>query len=818
MRTNQKKLIFGLLVLLCMLSVQMVTPCLLLAANNMSLTASPASVTADGFTPSLITATVDNSGTPDPGVGLKFTTSLGRFSSGGNTIDTFSNGTGISVVALTSPNVGIATVTCETTTGPFISRTVYVNFSAPIPSPTPAPTPVLTSFVLSADPAAVPAYDPSLTVATFQFSSISAQLYNQNGTPLALPDVSVVFTTTPAGLAHFSNKLTTITVSTDGSGKATALLYSPVVGTAAVNAIINNGFSTITTNPVFVNFIGPGTTAFIVLAANPISDIKADNLSPSTITATLYDIYGRTVNSGVKVTFTTTFGKFTNNDVSIDAYTNSLGVATVSLSSGSIGIAQVSASSNGVTRYVNISFIGSGPTADILLTANPASNPADNQSVSTITATLFDGFGKAETSGIKVTFKTSLGKFTNNDVSIDAYTNSLGVATVSLSSGSIGIAQVSASSNGVIRYINVSFTGVGPPAFISLSAAPNWIPADGYTFTAITATILDSAGKPVAKGTAVKFTTTLGVFGNGQSNYLAATPDDTGTLTVHLRATSSVSTGFAVITVTSGNATQSFTVGIVQLEYGTGLNNDMAHADKICFNNVYLGQLFSPYEEDWYTFTVTTPSRIGINFITTAIPKIAGDCKTSTTVGTYRVDIRDSDNKILTSNPNVDCSLDNGIWETAVAPGTYYIVVRCPRLPDNSHYLSDKYYLAVFDNFYIPCGDRNNQVNSASLSLEDSVYNLHVPISGPTPPYLWADLQYDPISATNLIRVTNFGFIANLNDYRSCNLSTLSPVGGNYVLHIPVLIFEGVSYRLDLTYVPTSDGQIWFMLSGVWPN
>ncbi len=43
MRTNQKKLTNGLLVLLCMLSVQMVTPRLLLAANNMSLTASPAS-------------------------------------------------------------------------------------------------------------------------------------------------------------------------------------------------------------------------------------------------------------------------------------------------------------------------------------------------------------------------------------------------------------------------------------------------------------------------------------------------------------------------------------------------------------------------------------------------------------------------------------------------------------------------------------------------------------------------------------------------------------------------------------------------------
>ena len=40
----------------------------------------------------------------------------------------------------------------------------------------------------------------------------------------------------------------------------------------------------------------------------------------------------------------------------------------------------------------------------------------------------------------------------------------------------------------------------------------------------------------------------------------------------------------------------------------------------------------------------------------------------------------------------------------------------------------------------------------------------------------------------------------------------------NYILHIPELIFNGISYRVDLTYVPTTDGLIWFMLSGIWAN
>jgi hypothetical protein len=705
---NQKKLINGLLVLLCILFVLVLGPRLLMAANNMSLIASPTSVTADGFTPSLITATVDNSGTPELGVGLTYTTSLGRFSSGGTSIDTFSDGTGKSVVALTSLNVGIATVTCTTTTGPVIVRTVYVNFSAiPQPTPTPAP-PYFQSFVLSADPPAVPAYDPSVSVADFKFSTISAQLYDQYGAPLALPGVSVIFTTTPAGLAHFSNKLTTITVSTDGSGKATALLYSPVVGTAAVNAKIG----VLTTNPVFVNFIGPGPTAFIVITANPMSDNPADNVSFSTITATLYDIYGRAVNSGIKVIFKTTLGKFSNNDISIDAYTDSKGIATAYVSSGSIGTAQISASSNGVTSYVNVSFIG-----------------------------------------------------------------------------------------------------VGPPAFISLNAAPNWIPADGYSYTAITAVILDSTAQPVAPGTLVTFSTTLGVFINGKSTYQTVTPDDKGTVTAYLRSSSTISSGTAVISCTAGSVTQTLTVGIVRLEYETEPNNDMAHADAICFDNVFLSQLFNPYEEDWYTFTILQPTRISINFITTAIPAIAGDCATSTTVGTYRVDIRDKDNNVLMSYQNVDCSLDNGIWETGVVPaGTYYVVVFCPRLPDNSHYLSSPYYIAVFDNFYLPC---NQLVNSASLSLEASAYCLTVPVIDTTP-YLSADFQYDPIRG--MFWLANYKELANSNDYRFCNLSTLSLIDGNYVLRIPSVIFDGRSYRVELTYMPTVDGTIWFMLSGAWLN
>jgi hypothetical protein len=107
---------------------------------------------------------------------------------------------------------------------------------------------------------------------------------------------------------------------------------------------------------------------------------------------------------------------------------------------------------------------------------------------------------------------------------------------------------------------------------------------------------------------------------------------------------------------------------------------------------------------------------------------------------------------------------------------------------------------------------------AASLSLTDSTYHLFVPIVNSNP-NLWIDFLYIPDASTNpMFRLINFGEPVNLGDFSACQPSTLSLVNSNYVLHIPELIFGGFSYRVDLTQVPTTDGLIWFMLSGVSAN
>jgi hypothetical protein len=772
---------------------------------SITLSASPTSLPADGISSLAITALLkDITGNPitQPNISVTFTTTqgLGHFSNGSNTITvTTANSVGSSgavVVSLIAGTTsGTAVITCAS--GGVTQATTIIIGSA---------TTVASTITLTASPSSFPASDATLS------STITATLYTANGQPVS-SGVLVSFAT---NMGFFSNNQQTVIGYTNSSGVALAYVYSGgIVGTAQINASTGAGISRF----VFLNFTGPSSTADIVLSLGCTSSCDGKSFFP--ITATLYDRYGQSVSSGEAVNFTTTIGYFANKLSTITAYTNASGAASVVIYSGGlIGTAQVSASSNGITRYMDVKFTGVGQPADIVLSLN-CNGSCDTSSYFTISATLYDKNRQLVSSGVEVNFTTTIGYFSNKLKAITAYTNSTGVASVVFYSGGvIGTAQISANSYGITRYLDVLCTGVGTPTYISLSAARNWMPADGYSYMAITAVILDGGAKPVPAGTTVEFSTTLGTFENRKQKYVVATPDASGIVTVHLKATSSA--GLAQITCTWGSGmavAQPITVQTVLLEYETEPNNDMAQADKICFSSVFLSQLSSPYEEDWYTFTITESSRIGINFITTAIPKIAGDCKDSTTVGTYRIDIRDGDNNILMSYQNVDCSLDNGLWETGVIPaGKYYVVVFCPRLADSSHYLSTPYYLAVYDDLYYPCGNGDRLVNSAALAQKSSAYQLHLPIIDPVP-YLWADFQSDPVSATSLMfKITNYGVLTNLEGYRACNLSTLSLIDGNYVLHIPLLIFDGVSYRADLIYVPTTDGLIWFMLSGFWAN
>lgn len=251
---------------------------------------------------------------------------------------------------------------------------------------------------------------------------------------------------------------------------------------------------------------------------------------------------------------------------------------------------------------------------------------------------------------------------------------------------------------------------------IFITINPSKLFADGSSKCLITALALDDTAKPVAKGTQFSFSTTMGTFQNGSTSAITSTADDTGTISLYLVSGHTI--GDAIVTCTVEGVSKSVLIPIYNVQYETETNNDMGEADTMCLDVAFNGQLSSPYDEDWYGLTNDGTSVIYINFVTTAIPKGAG-CDGSSTVGTYRVDVRDTDNNVLISYQNIDCSFDNGLWETGIQyKGNYYVVVYCPRLPDKDHYLSTPYYLTVSTSTYPLCGDFNRD---GSVDWQDVV-------------------------------------------------------------------------------------------------
>jgi adhesin/invasin len=88
----------------------------------------------------------------------------------------------------------------------------------------------------------------------------------------------------------------------------------------------------------------------------------------------------------------------------------------------------------------------------------------------------------------------------------------------------------------------------GEPAIITLETLPDSIPADGSTYSVVTATVMDGYGNIVKPGTEVLFSTTLGRIDPNRG-----WTDSLGQVSVQL--ISANTTGRATLTVTSGSAT-----------------------------------------------------------------------------------------------------------------------------------------------------------------------------------------------------------------------------------------------------------------------
>jgi subtilisin family serine protease/protocatechuate 3,4-dioxygenase beta subunit len=450
---------------------------------NVALAAAPSTLPVGSL--SALTATVtDQFGNPVAnGIVVSFSTSLGSASP---ITRVTTNGVATATLSSTLPGTAVVTATVGS-----LSTTSQVTFTPGAPA----------NLALAAAPS-------TLTVGNL--SALTATVTDQFGNPVA--NGTVVSFTTNLGIVSPITRVTT-------NGVATATLSSTVAGLATVTATV--GGLSATAQVTFT----PGPPANLALAAAP-STLPVGSLS--TLTATVTDQFGNPVANGIVVSFSTSLGS-----VSPITRVTTNGVATATLSSTLPGTAVVTATVGSLSATSQVTFTPGAP-ANLALAAAPSTLTVG--SLSALTATATDQFGNPVANGTVVSFTTNLGI-----VSPITRVTTNGVATATLSSTVAGLATVTATVGGVSVTKLVTFTA-GPPANLALVAAPSTLPVG--SLSALTATVTDQFGNPVANGTVVSFTTNLG----SVSPITRVTTNGVATATL-----SSTLPGTAVVTATVGS-------------------------------------------------------------------------------------------------------------------------------------------------------------------------------------------------------------------------------------------------------------------------
>jgi hypothetical protein len=271
------------------------------------------------------------------------------------------------------------------------------------------------------------------------------------------------------------------------------------------------------------------------------------------VTATLVNQDLTPVTDGTVVTFTTNLGSF-DGQTTITRTTVS-GVTTANLTSHDVGTATVTLIGDTSQGWVDVTFLPGEPYA-VTLEANPTSIIANGSATSTITATVVDQYTHLVTDGTVVTFTTDLGSFPTAPYT-STTVGGLAVAILT-SSTDLGTATVTATAANAAGSTGVPFVP-GEPYTVTVEASPTSITADGVSASTVTATVTDQWQHPVADGTLVTFTTSLGSFPT--TPYTRSTTNGLATAVL----TSSTQAGTSVVTATtgatSGTAEVTFTPG-----------------------------------------------------------------------------------------------------------------------------------------------------------------------------------------------------------------------------------------------------------------
>ncbi len=398
-----------------------------LSPANTTISANPASITANGTSTTTITVQARDA------TGAAITSSRGTVTlstTAGSLGSVTDNGNGTYTAILTSSTTAETATITGTIAGGVIGNPGSVNFVA---GPVNA-----ANTSISPNPASIPANGTSTSTITVQARDVYNNILTSSG--------GVVTLNTTAGSLG--------SVTDNGNGTYTAILTSPpMTGMANITGTIAG---TTIGQPASVIFTGALSPANTTISANP-ALIPADGISTSTIKVQAKDANGVniTTSSGT-VTLSTTAGSLGSvTDNGNGTYTAILTAPTTA------GTASITGTIAGVAigNPTSVSFTALISAANTTITATPPSIVANGTNTSTITVQGKDANGNNTLTIGTVTLSTtygSLSSITNNEN---------GTYTAILTSPTLpGTANITGTINGV---------AIGHPAVVILTPSPS---------------------------------------------------------------------------------------------------------------------------------------------------------------------------------------------------------------------------------------------------------------------------------------------------------------------------------------------------------
>ncbi len=334
-----------------------------------------------------------------------------------------------------------------------------------------------------------------------------------------------------------------------------------------------SAFSTSDTlsDTTYVTFVAGSPHSIVVTPGR--SQIMADGVDTTKITAQVFDDYGNPVSSGLTVSFSTDKGDLFPSS----SLTDSLGKATTMLTSGTIsGYARITATCQSASGYTEVLLANTIPR-HIQLNASPTSLPADGLSQSTITAEVLDSAYTPVTDGVRIKFYTDLGSLsgvgfdratplltnrTRNIYTVDyrEATTDDGFCSVLLTSGYVADSCMVAAwyqtydtliADTVITAADTIYIPFlsGTPDRIEVAFSRDSIRADEEDTCTVWADVYDAYDNPVGAGQSVAFTP------DGSGGTVNPPSDNTNASgQAQTVLTSSRVTGWHTITATSAGA------------------------------------------------------------------------------------------------------------------------------------------------------------------------------------------------------------------------------------------------------------------------